>query len=89
MIFRNLPAVTLLRDTGTDFFKHTTGRQPRVANFANKVLGIQSVFTLAIQRDRTFTEWRKGVASLRWRFAIQVASCANPNSFAFAFIDLA
>ena len=29
----------------------------------------------AIQRVRAFTAWRKVVVSLRWRFAIRVASC--------------
>jgi len=43
----------------------------------------------AILRIRAFTAWRKGVASLRWRFAVRVASCSNPNPCALAFIDLA
>ncbi len=31
----------------------------------------------AIQRVRAFTAWCKGVASLRWRFAVRVASCKS------------
>jgi hypothetical protein len=29
----------------------------------------------AILRVRAFTAWRKGVAALRWRFAVSVANC--------------